>query len=218
MVDFSALRTKMVDGQVRPNDVTDLRIIDAMGEIAREDFVPEAQKPLAYLDRDLPLGEGRAARVLIQPMVLARLLQYADVQATDKVLEVGSATGYGAAVLSHLASSVVALEQDTDLAARARRQLSGFANVAVVETSLVKGVRDAAPFDVILFNGAVATFPSDIAGQLAKGGRMLLIEGESVAARAMLYSRGDAGISGRPLFNASAPVLPGFEAAQAFAF
>lgn len=218
MVDFSALRTKMVDGQVRPNDVTDLRIIDAMGEIAREDFVPEAQKPLAYLDRDLPLGEGRAARVLIQPMVLARLLQYADVQATDKVLEVGSATGYGAAVLSHLASSVVALEQDTDLAARARRQLSGFANVAVVESSLVKGVRDAAPFDVILFNGAVATFPSDIAGQLAKGGRMLLIEGESVAARAMLYSRGDAGISGRPLFNASAPVLPGFEAAQAFAF
>lgn len=218
MVDFSALRTKMVDGQVRPNDVTDLRIIDAMGEIAREDFVPEAQKPLAYLDRDLPLGEGRAARVLIQPMVLARLLQYADVQATDKVLEVGSATGYGAAVLSHLASSVVALEQDTDLAARARRQLSGFANVAVVETSLVKGVRDAAPFDVILFNGAVATFPSDIAGQLAKGGRMLLIEGESVAARAMLYTRGDAGISGRPLFNASAPMLPGFEAAQAFAF
>lgn len=218
MVDFSALRTKMVDGQVRPNDVTDLRIIDAMGEIAREDFVPEAQKPLAYLDRDLPLGEGRAARVLIQPMVLARLLQYADVQATDKVLEVGSATGYGAAVLSHLASSVVALEQDTDLAARARRQLSGFANVAVVESSLVKGVRDAAPFDVILFNGAVATFPSDIAGQLAKGGRMLLIEGESVAARAMLYSRGDAGISGRPLFNASAPMLPGFEAAQAFAF
>lgn len=218
MVDFSALRTKMVDGQVRPNDVTDLRIIDAMGEIAREDFVPEAQKPLAYLDRDLPLGEGRAARVLIQPMVLARLLQYADVQATDKVLEVGSATGYGAAVLSHLASSVVALEQDTDLAARARRQLSGFANVAVVESSLVKGVRDAAPFDVILFNGAVATFPSDIAGQLAKGGRMLLIEGESVAARAMLYTLGDAGISGRPLFNASAPVLPGFEAAQAFAF
>ena len=159
MVDFPALRTKMVDGQVRPNDVTDLRIIDAMGEVARENFAPDDQKPLAYLDRDLPLGAGRAPRVLIQPMVLARMLQYAAIKPTDKVLEVGSASGYGAAVMARLAGSVVALEQDGDLATIARRQLSGLANVAVVESSLVKGVRDAAPFDVIIFNGAVVTFP-----------------------------------------------------------
>lgn len=218
MVDFSALRTKMVDGQVRPNDVTDLRIIDAMGEVAREEFAPESQKPLAYLDRDLPLGSGRAARVLIQPMVLARLLQLAGIKSTDKVMEVGTASGYGAAVLARLAGSVVALEQDSELAAIARRQLSGLANVAVVEASLVKGAPDAAPFDVIIFNGAVAAFPEAIANQLAKGGRMLLVEEGGSAPKAKLYTRGDAGVSGRTLFDASVPLLPGFQAEEVFAF
>ncbi|MBS1164190.1 MAG: pcm 2 [Proteobacteria bacterium] len=218
MVDFPALRTKMVDGQVRPNDVTDLRIIDAMGEVAREDFAPEDQKPLAYLDRDLPLGNGRAARVLIQPMVLARLLQYASIKSTDKVLEVGTATGYGAAVMARLAGSVVALEQDPELATIARRRLAGLTNVAVVEALLVKGVADAAPFDVVIFNGAVATFPEAVAGQLAKGGRLLLVEEGESAPWAKLYTRGDAGVSGRALFNASVPVLPGFQAAESFAF
>lgn len=218
MVDFPALRTKMVDGQVRPNDVTDLRIIDAMGEVAREDFAPEDQKALAYLDRDLPLGDGRAARVLIQPMVLARLLQYASIKSTDKVLEVGTASGYGAAVMACLAGSVVALEQDPELATLARRRLAGLSNVAVVEASLAKGVPDAAPFDVIIFNGAVATFPQAIAGQLAKGGRLLLVEEGGSVPWAKLYTRGDAGVSGRALFNASVPMLPGFEAAETFAF
>ena len=218
MVDFPALRTKMVDGQVRPNDVTDLRIIDAMGEVARENFAPDDQKPLAYLDRDLPLGGGRSPRVLIQPMVLARMLQYAGIKPTDKVLEVGSASGYGAAVMARLAGSVVALEQDADLAAMARRPRSGLANVAVVEASLVKGVPDAAPFDVIIFNGAVVTFPDPIAHQLAKGGRLLLVEEGGSAPWAKLYTRDDAGISGRALFNASVPLLPGFEAVETFAF
>lgn len=218
MVDFPALRTKMVDGQVRPNDVTDLRIIDAMGEVAREDFAPEDQKPLAYLDRDLPLGNGRGARVLIQPMVLARLLQYASIKPADKVLEVGAASGYGAAVMARLAGSVVALEQDSELAAIARRRLADLPNVAVVEASLVKGVPDAAPFDVIIFNGAVASFPETVAGQLAKGGRLLLVEEGGSAPWAKLYTRGDAGVSGRALFNASVPVLPGFEAVETFAF
>lgn len=218
MVDFPALRTKMVDGQVRPNDVTDLRIIDAMGAVERESFAPEDQRPLAYLDRDLPLGNGRSARVLIQPMVLARLLQFANIKPTEKVLEVGAASGYGSAVMAQLAGSVVALEQDADLASVARRQLAGIPNVAVVEASLVKGVPDAAPFDVILFNGGVASFPETVAGQLAKGGRMLLVEEGGSAPWAKLYTRDDAGISGRALFNASVPVLPGFEAVKTFAF
>ncbi len=218
MVDFPALRTKMVDGQVRPNDVTDLRIIDAMGVVERETFAPEDQRPLAYLDRDLPLGNGRSARVLIQPMVLARLLQFANIKPTEKVLEVGTASGYGSAVMARLAGSVVALEQDADLAAFARRQLAGTPNVAVVEASLVKGVPDAAPFDVILFNGSVSAFPEAIARQLAKGGRMLLVEEGGSAPWAKLYTRDDAGISGRALFNASVPLLPGFEAVKTFAF
>jgi protein-L-isoaspartate(D-aspartate) O-methyltransferase len=217
MVDFPGLRTKMVDGQVRPNDVTDLRIIDAMGDIQREDFAPDDQKELAYLDRDLPLGSGRGARVLIQPMVLARLLQTAGITAKDKVLEVGTATGYGAAVISRLAGSVVALEQDAALAAIARQRLAGIGNAAVVEAPLSAGAKSAGPFDVIIFNGAVARFPEALADQLAKGGRMLLVEGEGFAAEAKLYVRGDAGVSGRRLFNASVPLLPGFEPVEAFA-
>lgn len=217
MVDFPGLRTKMVDGQVRPNDVTDLRIIDAMGEIAREDFAPDDQRELAYLDRDLPLGEGRGARVLIQPMVLARLLQLASITPKDKVLEVGSGSGYGAAVIARLAGSVVALEQDPRLAAIARQRLSGTANAAVVEAPLWGGVPAGAPFDVIILNGAVGRFPEALAGQLATGGRLLLVEGEGYAARAMLYVRSDAGVSGRSLFNASVPLLPGFEPVEAFA-
>jgi len=217
MVDFPGLRTKMVDGQVRPNDVTDLRIIDAMGDISREAFAPDDQKDLAYLDRDLPLGPERGARVLIQPMILARLLQIATITPTDKVLEVGSATGYGAAVIARLAGSVVALEQDARLAAVAREQLSGVANAAVVEAPLWGGVPSAAPFDVILFNGAVGRFPEALAGQLAPGGRLLLVEGEGFAAKAMLYVRSDAGVSGRSLFNASVPLLPGFEPVDEFA-
>ena len=218
MIDFPALRTKMVDGQVRPNDVTDLRIIDAMSEVAREDFAPDDQKPLAYLDRDLPLGAGRAPRVLIQPMILARLLQHAGLGPTDKVLEIGSASGYGAAVLSRLAGTVVALEEDAALAVFARQQLTGLNNVAVVEAPLTGGMPDAAPFDVILFNGAAVAFPEAIAGQLARGCPLLLVEGEGNAARAKLYTRTEAGVSGRVLFNASLPVLPGFRPAEAFAF
>ena len=120
--------------------------------------------------------------------------------------------------MARLAGSVVALEQDPELATIARRRLAGLTNVAVVEALLVKGVADAAPFDVVIFNGAVATFPEAVAGQLAKGGRLLLVEEGESAPWAKLYTRGDAGVSGRALFNASVPVLPGFQAAESFAF
>lgn len=218
MVDFSALRTKMVDGQVRPNDVTDLRIIDAMNEVPREAFAPDTQRPFAYLDRDLPLTDARVPRVLMQPMVLARLLQEAGLAATDKVLEVGTGSGYGAAVVARIASSVVALESDTALAALARRNLAGLANVAVVEGALEAGAPSAAPFDVILLNGSVAALPAKLAAQLAPGGRLLAVVGEGNAARAMLYRRDDGGVSGRMLFNASLPLLPGFAPVAEFTF
>lgn len=218
MVDFSALRTKMVDGQVRPNDVTDLRIIEAMGEVARETFAPDAQKTLAYLDRDLPLTDFRVPRVLMQPTVFARLLQEAGLAASDKVLDVGTGSGYGAAVIARIAASVVALESDVTLLALARRNLADLSNVAVVEGALEQGAPSAAPFDVILLNGAVEQLPKTLSAQLAPGGRLLAVVGEGNAARAMLYRRDDGGVSGRMLFNASLPLLPGFAAAPAFAF
>ena len=118
MTDFAAARRHMVDSQVRPSDVTDLRIITAMQDVARERFLPERDAALAYLDLDAPVGAGSRSRRMLKPMVLAKLLQAAELRPTDRVLDVGSLTGYGAAIIARLAGSVVALEEDTTLARR----------------------------------------------------------------------------------------------------
>ena len=148
MIDFVAARRMMVDGQVRTSEVTDLRLIAAMAEVPRERFVPEGSAGLAYLDRDLPVTPARpgGARCLLKPMVLAKLLQAADIDADHHVLDVGCATGYAAAVLSRLAASVVALEQDPALAQRAGEALRscGAANVRVVTGPLAEGFAGAA--------------------------------------------------------------------------
>ena len=124
MTDLASARRHMVDGQIRTTDVTDLRVISAMLEVARESFMPPASAALAYLDLDVPVGAGRK---LLRPMVMAKLIQAAELEATDRVLDVGCATGYTAAVLAHIVSHVVALEQDTGLAQGARAALSGAA-------------------------------------------------------------------------------------------
>ncbi|MEJ2626234.1 MAG: rRNA adenine N-6-methyltransferase family protein, partial [Pseudolabrys sp.] len=130
MTDFAAARRHMVDGQVRTADVTDLRIIGAMQKIPRERFVPAAEAGIAYLDLDVPAGEG--GRRMLKPMVLAKLIHAADIADTDRVLDVGCATGYGAAVLADLAAEVVALEEDAKLAKTAKTNLAGTAKVSVV--------------------------------------------------------------------------------------
>ncbi len=124
MIDFAAARRMMVDGQVRTADVTDLRLLAAMGDVPRERFVPASKAELSYLDLDLPAGEGRAGRCLLKPMVLAKLIQPADIAATDHVLDVGCATGYSSALLAQLAGSVVALEEDRALARAAEQALA----------------------------------------------------------------------------------------------
>src|ERR1044072_8560687 len=134
MSEFSTARRKMVDGQVRPSDVTDIRIIEAMLEVPREAFVPEDRRALAYLDRDLDVSEaGMAKRFLIKPAVIARMLQAAEITASDKVLGVGCASGYAAAVAAKLARKVTATESDPALAAMAGEALRrlGFGNVNV---------------------------------------------------------------------------------------
>src|SRR5690349_1619022 len=135
MTDFAAARRMMVDGQVRPNDVQDLRIIAAMLEIPRERFVSASNAPFAYADVDLPVGpDSRSTRALLKPMVLAKMAQAAGVRASDRVLDVGCATGYSSAVLARLAQSVVALEEDSALAKMAEGALTdlGASNVTVV--------------------------------------------------------------------------------------
>jgi protein-L-isoaspartate(D-aspartate) O-methyltransferase len=218
MTDFAAARRNMVDGQVRTADVTDLRVISAMLEVPREQFVAPAMAGLAYLDLDVPVGAGASSRRLIKPMVLARLIQAADLSATDRVLDVGCVTGYAAALLARIAGEVLALEQDAALAEVARAALSALPNVSVAGGVLTEGWPQAAPYDAILLEGATELAPETLLRQLKDGGRLVCVLGAGPGAKAMLYRRSGGEVGGRPLFDAVAPVLPGFVKPPEFAF
>jgi protein-L-isoaspartate(D-aspartate) O-methyltransferase len=215
MTDFAAARRHMVDGQIRTTDVTDLRVISAMLEVPRERFMPPVSTALAYLDLDVPVGGGRR---LLRPMVLAKLIQAIELEATDRVLDVGCATGYTAAVLSHIASRVVALEQDAGLAKAASDSLAGQANVDVVSGALAAGWLQGAPYDVVVVEGATEIVPEALCHQLKNGGRLVCVQGSGPGSKAMLYTRSEGEAAGRPIFDASATLLPGFAKAPAFAF
>jgi len=215
-MDFVQARNRMVDGQVRTGDVTDLRLLAAMLELPRERFVDPAQAGLAYADLDVPLRATR--RCLLRPRTLAKLIQAADVAPADRVLDVGCASGYGAAVLARLAAEVVALEEEPALAAMATKALAGAASVSVVTGPLTAGWPARQPYDVILVEGAAEVVPPDLFGQLADGGRLLCIEGRDLAGRAMVYRSAGGQVSGRPVFDAAAPLLPGFARPAVFVF
>lgn len=215
MTDFAAARRNMVDGQIRTADVTDLRLLGAFQDVSRERFVAAQSASLAYLDFDLPVAPRRA---LIKPRLLAKMLQIADIAPTDRVLDVGAATGYGAAVLARVAAHVVALEEDAELARAARGALSGTANVEVVSGALAAGWTVAAPYDVIVVEGATEIAPETLLRQLSDGGRLVCVLGGDQAAKVMLYRRSGADTGGRAVFDAAAPVLPGFVRPPAFAF
>jgi protein-L-isoaspartate(D-aspartate) O-methyltransferase len=208
----------MIDNQLRPNKVGDQRVLEAFAAIRRELFVPEPLRSISYIDEDLPLGAGR---YLMEPMVSARLLQAAAVERTDAALVVGAGTGYEAALLSMLARGVVALEEDAELARRCRSALvdHAIAAVAAVEGPLGQGCRARAPYDVILFGGAVAKVPSEIAAQLAEGGRIVAVvrPGGGIG-RAVLTTRAGGVLARRDLFDAATPLLPGFQPKPAFVF
>lgn len=223
MIDFVELRRGMVDGQVRTNDVTDYRIVGAMLDIPREKFVPAALKSLAYIDDDLAIrpAEGKAlARYLMEPMILARLVQLADVSEKDHVLDIGAGTGYGAAVLARLAQQVVALEEDADLASAATRTLAdlGVGNVAVMQGPLAAGWPAEADYDLILIEGAVDVIPDRLFAQLKEGGRLVAVVGQGGAGRASIFTKVAGNVSERAAFNAAIPPLAGFEAAPRFTF
>lgn len=220
MIDFTQARRTMVDGQVRVNDVTDAALISAMLEVPREKFVPDARASLAYIDEDLCVLEasgGHPARYLMEPMVLARLLQALEITPESKVLDVGCATGYSAAVLSLIAGNVVAVEEDASLAASAKKLLRG-PNIELVSGNASAGWAAGAPYDAILIGGAVEEIPQALTLQLKDGGRLAAVIRKDTAARAMLYMRTGDRVSARRLFDAAIPPLPGFEAPQTFVF
>ena len=221
MSGFSTARQKMVDGQVRPSDVTDIRIIDAMLAVPREAFVPDNKRALAYLDLDLDVGEGgSASRFLIKPAVLAKMLQAAEIQETDRVLVVGCASGYAAAVIAQFAGQVMATESDPALAAKAADTLSrnGCGNVAVRAGSAAEGDQANAPFDVMVVCGATEIVPEQLYNQLRDGGRLVGVFAMSSPARATIVTRSHGDFGHRALFDAAAPVLPGLERLPAFVF
>jgi protein-L-isoaspartate(D-aspartate) O-methyltransferase len=221
MSDFSTARQKMVDGQVRPSDVTDLRIIDAMLEVPREAFVPQHQRALAYLDLDLDVSEaGSAKRFLMKPLVTAKMLQAADIKNTDKVLVAGCASGYTAALVAKLAGQVTATEVDPALAARARDVLGqlGLANVTVRAADVADGDPANAPYHVIVLDGATEITPERLYGQLREGGRLVGVFAMTRPPRAMIVTHSHGDFGNRALFDASVPVLPGLERRPAFVF
>ena len=218
MTIFEVARSHMIESQLRPNKVADDRVLNAFASIKRELFVPEHLRRVAYIDEDLPLGGGR---YLMEPMVAARLLQAAAIARTDAALIVGAGSGYEAALSAMLGRSVLALEEDPELARRARAALveHAIASVSVVEGPLREGYRPRAPYDVILFGGAVAETPRDINAQLAEGGRLLaVIKPVNAVGRATITTRTGGVLAHRVIFDAATPFLPGFAPKPAFEF
>lgn len=217
-MDFAAARRNMVECQLRTNQVTDAAVLGAMGALPRERFVPEPLTTIAYIDEDLDIGNGR---FLTEPMVLGRLLQAMAPQPEYVAMCIGCGTGYAVAVLSRLCGAVFALESDTELATRASVLLSelGIDNAFLVEGALEAGWRKEAPYNVILFDGAVSEVPRDVLDQLADGGRLAaVIQSASGMGTATLLEKRHGQISRRVLFDAQIPVLSGFEPKANFVF
>jgi len=220
MIDYAAARTLMVDTQIRTEGVTDYRLIHAMNEVPRERFVPSRARPFAYTDIDIAVKEEGHVRHMIRPATLARLIQAATIAPTDFVLVVGSATGYAAAIIASLASSVIALEADEQLAAGATATLTdiGIGNVAVVTGPLEEGYPAEAPYDVVFVDGSVEVIPEALFAQLRDGGRLVAVVGYNRAASAMVYTRTDNDFGGLPVFDAFVPARPGFSRKREFVF
>jgi protein-L-isoaspartate(D-aspartate) O-methyltransferase len=216
---YSAIaRTNMVEGQLRPNKVTDARLLGAMGQLPREQFAPDAARAIAYTDEAIDLG---GCRSMMEPMVLGRLLQELQAQPHELALHVGCNTGYGTAVLARLCTTVVAVEEEPPLAyaAIANLQKVGADNAVVIANKLIEGYAKQAPYDVILVEGGTRLMPEKLLAQLAPGGRLVAVElGKGAMGQAKLWQRVGEGTSARVLFDANAALLPGFAPKVGFVF
>lgn len=217
VVAYETARNLMVDGQVRPNRVSDPRILDAMRTLRRERFVPPHLAPLAYSDADVPLGNGRA---MVEPMVIARLAQLARPRAGEKVLVVGAGTGYGAALFACCGAQVTALEEDAALLALARTALLDIKGVTLVAGPIAEGWKAAAPYDLIVIEGTAGDVPPAIAAQLRPGtGRIVaVLAAPGRPGQAVLGETTPAGLILQPAFDCTAPVLPALRHAPGFVF
>lgn len=216
-MDFALARHNMVEGQIRTNKVTDPLVVEVLDVLERESFLPAALKKLAYIDEDLIVGRGR---ILMEPMVLARLMQFAAIEDTDVALVIGAATGYEAVAISKIASAVVAIESNADLQRLAAENMAtqGADTVSLVKGELTQGHPGQGPYDVIFINGAVGELPSTLSEQLAEGGRMVFIQSSAGTGKAMLVSKAQGVVSQTELFDANVPALPEFAVKAHFSF
>lgn len=215
MVDFAARRVNMVDSQVRPNDVTRFPVIDAMLDIPREDFVPPAQREIAYAGENIALAPGR---VVLEPRTLSKMVDALDIRPDHLVLDLAPGYGYSTAVLARMAQGVVAVEPDATMADEAQHLLSGIdvLNAAVIQGDPAAGCADQGPYDAILINGAVEEIPQALSDQLREGGRIAAIFLEGRLGVARIGHRIEGRINWRYAFNAHAPLLAGFAAPRGF--
>jgi protein-L-isoaspartate(D-aspartate) O-methyltransferase len=218
-MDFAAARSNMIENQIRPNRVTDARIVNAMATLPRERFVPKLKRGVAYMGDDLDIGNGR---YLMNPMVLGQLMEAAEIAPDDVVLQIGAGAGYATAILSHLAGTVVVVENDADMVRETTAILGEFGvdNAAVIEGKLTEGYAKQAPYDVIFVNGAVAEVPAELLAQIADGGRLVTVVAGKVGltGRIAIFTRSGRAIGKREAFEAATHILPGFERRQEFVF
>lgn len=212
---LESARQAMVVSQLRTNAVNDPRVVAAMARVPREAFLPERARPLAYLDRPVPLGGGRAANL---PMATGRLLTEAYLQPGDRVLLIGAAGGYTAAVLAGIAGAVVAVEADAALAAIARAALSALPNVTLVEGPLAEGHAAGAPYDVLIVDGAVEQLPDGLVAQVAVGGRVATGLVDRGVTRLAIGRRAEGALGLTTFADVECPVLPGFATPPQFRF
>ncbi len=215
MTDFAARRTMMVDTQVRPSDVTKFPIIDAMLNVAREEFVPATKREAAYMGENLELGGGR---VMLEPRTLAKMLDALDISGDEMVLDVGCAYGYSSAVIARMAEAVVAVEEDETMAKEAQEAFSdtGVDNVIIHVGPLVEGAAQHGPYDVMIVEGGIAQFPQALADQIKDGGRVACLFMNGALGEVRIGHKSEGRISWRMSFNAGAPLIQGFEKQTAF--
>lgn len=210
-------RLHMVNSQLRTGGIVDKALLAAFLQTPRQRFVAPEYESLAYLDRELP-ARGAATRKLMEPLTLARMLQAAMVVPGDRALDVAGGSGYCAALLDAMGAKVVMLESDSGAAAAARAELKGRTTVAVVEGPLAGGAADRGPFDLIVVEGAFAISPDDLLALLADPGRLVGVDATRESLQAVLFEKIGAALGRRPLFEAGANLLDGFQPGVSFAF
>ena len=218
MLDYALARLNMVESQLRPNRVTNLNLLELMGSLPRESFVPEAARSIAYVDETIALSDSH---FMLEPMVLARLLQELNITSTDRVLDIAAGTGYTAAILAGMAAKVIAVEESQPLVHTASQKLAelGRSNVEFIVGSYADGYASGAPYNAIILEGAVTAVPATLLNQLAEGGRLVaVIMNKGPVGQARLYHKVEGQIGERVLFDAGAPLLPSLAPAQQFVF